>query len=647
MSDIDSKINNIAEDLDNLSSKAEEASKKVKDSIDSASESLDNLSNKTKQASVDLTDVGAVANASFALLAATVKDSNPALSELLQSTQTLIPNLVDVGKKAQESGSIMKGVFSSTGILALITLVSTLITNFDSITEALGFSKEATTEFKKTALSVFKNVIAGVAGVGNTILQALLVPIKSAIDAFKGLASVVKDVFTGNWDQIGTDVSNAIGSINKNIKKGLSIKDNYRTGSAWASRLIDGFNSKEVETKATSAGRRIGRRIGRAVTKGVNTTISSSSDDTAKALEKLLELSESYVKSKSLEQIAQNIDLVNKALASTSDPERVSQLNEVLSALQKQRDELNKNKELMDLMSLSSTYVKEEAIANIEKSLELVNKEIESTLDSSMLTKLEEIRDKLKEQREALDIDPEVEKRKQQNEELVSTWEQSLLSDQEKLDQRYEQLKDAGANEVELEKWYQEEKTKIDEAESEKRQKQAEDEFNRRLQLYTSTADAASGLTSSLADLLESDSKSSKKNAKAIKALKIASTTIDMLSGAVKAYTAAQELGPIIGPIVGAANAAAVVATGIANINKIKSVDVDSGNSATPSSSAVGAVQGTTQVYSVSSSADTTKITDAIQTGTSKAADTKVVLVVEDLNKVQDGMTQADVEATI
>lgn len=96
-------------------------------------------------------------------------------------------------------------------------------------------------------------------------------------------------------------------------------------------------------------------------------------------------------------------------------------------------------------------------------------------------------------------------------------------------------------------------------------------------------ANATSGLLSSLADMYESDEKNSEKNAKKIKNLRIASATIDMLNGAVMAYSTAQTLGPPQGPIIGAINAAAVIATGMANINKIKSTNPSgSGASSAP-----------------------------------------------------------------
>ena len=104
--------------------------------------------------------------------------------------------------------------------------------------------------------------------------------------------------------------------------------------------------------------------------------------------------------------------------------------------------------------------------------------------------------------------------------------------------------------------------------EDEEREKEA---LKKRIANLNAIATATSGLLSSLADMYESDEKNAEKNAKKIKALRIASATIDMFQGAVTAFTSAQSLGVPMGQIVGAANAAAVIAMGMANINKIKS----------------------------------------------------------------------------
>ena len=62
-----------------------------------------------------------------------------------------------------------------------------------------------------------------------------------------------------------------------------------------------------------------------------------------------------------------------------------------------------------------------------------------------------------------------------------------------------------------------------------------------------------------------------KKQFETVKTLQLVSATINMIQGAITAYSTAQSLGPIAGPIVGGINAAAVTAMGIMNIQKIKS----------------------------------------------------------------------------
>lgn len=115
---------------------------------------------------------------------------------------------------------------------------------------------------------------------------------------------------------------------------------------------------------------------------------------------------------------------------------------------------------------------------------------------------------------------------------------------------------------------------------------------------------AAGGITSilgTIADAMESNTNMTKAEAEKAKNLRIAGATIDMFQGAVTAYSSAQQLGPIAGPIIGALNAAAVVATGIANINKIKAQQVSTTSSATQSPAIVQAPAVTPEVNQVRS----------------------------------------------
>ena len=106
--------------------------------------------------------------------------------------------------------------------------------------------------------------------------------------------------------------------------------------------------------------------------------------------------------------------------------------------------------------------------------------------------------------------------------------------------------------------------------------KQAKEAAQQKLSAMQTYASGASGLLNSIADMLEEEGQSAKN-------LRIAAATIDMIQGAVTAYSTAQSLGPIAGPVVGAINAAAVVASGLANIAKIRATNVSKDSAPTSS----------------------------------------------------------------
>lgn len=95
-----------------------------------------------------------------------------------------------------------------------------------------------------------------------------------------------------------------------------------------------------------------------------------------------------------------------------------------------------------------------------------------------------------------------------------------------------------------------------------------------KIETAEASIDATTGLLDSVAEALESFGGESEKAQNAAKAAKIASTIIETISGATSAYMSAQTLPPPFGQIVGAANAAAVTATGMANIAKMRSLPV-------------------------------------------------------------------------
>ena len=109
-----------------------------------------------------------------------------------------------------------------------------------------------------------------------------------------------------------------------------------------------------------------------------------------------------------------------------------------------------------------------------------------------------------------------------------------------------------------------------------------------RRQIFQTYAGAVSSLLGGIADLYEADTKNSKQSAERAKNIKAAMGIIDTISGAISAYRSGVDSG-IPAPynmILGAVQAAAVTATGLANVAKIKATPISDSSSGSGSASA-------------------------------------------------------------
>ncbi len=165
--------------------------------------------------------------------------------------------------------------------------------------------------------------------------------------------------------------------------------------------------------------------------------------------------------------------------------------------------------------------------------------------------------------------------------------------------------------------------------------KDAQEKAKAKVDTMYAVANATSSILGSIADMYESDEENSEKNANKIKGLRIASATIDTISGAVGAFMqAVQTIPPPFGAIIGGVQAAAVTAAGIAQIAKIKSTKVSgSASNSTPSAPAVTSAPVQTmdiqQVRSVTSASEEDRLNQM-------ASDQRVVLVMSDLEVKQN-----------
>ena len=101
----------------------------------------------------------------------------------------------------------------------------------------------------------FKKIVAGVVGVGNSILQFLLTPIRNTIDGAKALGNVFQQVFKGQFKEAAQTAKQAVKDIGENIKKGFDFKGNFELGKQIGEQFADGL--KSTTKKAGEAARAV------------------------------------------------------------------------------------------------------------------------------------------------------------------------------------------------------------------------------------------------------------------------------------------------------------------------------------------------------------------------------------------------------
>ena len=460
------------------------------------------------------------------------------LKEVIQD----IPSFAGPARKGLDDINKSMGLLSKNPLMGIITLLFPLITKItdglkdnktalDAIDKAMkalqpvfnvvtktvetlaGWISKAVDWFVKLLdqnKETFASIVSGAVGVGNAILQYLLTPIRTVVEAAKGLGNIFKDIFTGNWSKIKEDAETAFGGIKDAIGKGFDFKQNFAAGKEAGQKFVDGLLT--MKPKAKDAG----KAMGASVREGVQEELDKMAEDVDKAMDR------------------------------------------VFADWQKAEEERNKMAEAQERRRLESIAREAEVGKRvngimIEDAKDLAEAQYQTQLEANE-KRLAALRQFSQDALERGDLDKWLEYEQQAAD----------LSVDIELD-RAEREKAIRAQELEEMKKVQEQK----------------------ISAMQSLASATGNILGALADMMESSAEGDKKAANKVKGLRIASATIDMLQGAVTAYSSAQTLGVPLGPIVGAANAAAVTAMGLANIQKIRSTQVGgSGTTAAPTVSA-------------------------------------------------------------
>ena len=174
------------------------------------------------------------------------------LGEVAGNVNSLFPLIKQTTAAATAGLKGIKKAIATTGIGLLIVAVGELAAHFDDVRRAVGVTDEKFQEFKSTVTGVLKTIVAGFVGVGNSILQFLITPIKTFIEAVKGAGTLIKDVFTGNFKKIKEDAVSAGKAVTDALNNGIKFKANFNKGKEFADNLIqdiqDNLNKSDKNT---------------------------------------------------------------------------------------------------------------------------------------------------------------------------------------------------------------------------------------------------------------------------------------------------------------------------------------------------------------------------------------------------------------
>ena len=164
----------------------------------------------------------------------------------------LAPIIMKITSALQENETAMDAVKKL--MQSLQPVFDVLSGVLESIAQGLSKAVEWLVQFIGESDGV-KKVVSSIIGVGNSIFQYLLAPIKSAIAAFKGLGKIIGDVFKGDWSEIKNHAKETGQEIADAYKKGFSVKSNFETGKAAGTDFINGV--KDNKENAKQAGKEV------------------------------------------------------------------------------------------------------------------------------------------------------------------------------------------------------------------------------------------------------------------------------------------------------------------------------------------------------------------------------------------------------
>ena len=174
----------------------------------------------------------------FKTVIGSLDDVDGLLGEVAGNVNSLFPLIKQTTAAATAGLKGIKKAIATTGIGLLIVAVGELAAHFDDVRRAVGVTDDKFQELKSTVTGVFKTIVAGAVGVGNSVFQFLITPFKTFIEVVEGAGTLLKDIFTGRFKKIKEDAVDAVNAVKTALNNGLDFKANFNKGKEFADNLI-------------------------------------------------------------------------------------------------------------------------------------------------------------------------------------------------------------------------------------------------------------------------------------------------------------------------------------------------------------------------------------------------------------------------
>lgn len=166
----------------------------------------------------------------------------------------LAPAIMKITESLKDNETVLAAIDKAMGALQpLIDLVGVALQKVaEIVAKVIGYFTEMAGESGES----FKKIIAGAVGVGNTVLQFLLTPLRTTIEAVKGLGEAAKNLFKGQFKEAARSAGEAAKGVGEALRKGFDFGANFRAGKEAGEKFAEGLGS--TKTKAKEAGVEVG-----------------------------------------------------------------------------------------------------------------------------------------------------------------------------------------------------------------------------------------------------------------------------------------------------------------------------------------------------------------------------------------------------